>query len=121
MSGIYNGPDSQKLHGDGRLVRELQSEIPLAQATGSALLDRHVSELHHLGNDLEEWCEVRVRKDFVPKGAMLVEAYLTEREVIVMGFPPESDDEETGHNCDAMGCGSTGGHVLYRLPLPNHS
>lgn len=28
MSGIYNGPDGQKLHGDGKLVRELQSESP---------------------------------------------------------------------------------------------
>ena len=80
-------------------------------------LDTHVNELHNLGNDLEEWCEVRVRKDLIPKSAILVEAYLTDREVIVMGRPPESDDEETGHNCDAMGCGTLS-HVIYRIPLP---
>ena len=47
-------------------------------------LDGHLTELHNLGNDLEEWCEVRVRKDCIPKGARLVEAYMTEREVIVI-------------------------------------
>lgn len=67
----------------------------------------------------EEFFEIRVRKDLVPKGARLVEAYLTEREVIIMGCPPENEDEETGHNCDAMGCGSIGGHVLHRIPFPN--
>lgn len=74
----------------------------------------HLLELHTQGNDLEEWAEVRVRKDLIPKGAKLVEAYLTEREVIVMGCPEEDDES---HNCDAMGCGSLS-HVLYRLPLP---
>ena len=91
----------------------------LAQSPGSASLDKHLPELHNLGHDLVEWRQVRVRKDCIPKGARLVEAYLTDREIIVMGWPPESDDEETGHNCDAMGCGSVGSHVSYRLPLPN--
>ena len=79
---------------------------------------RHVPELHNLGNDLEEWCEVRVRKDCIPKGARLVEAYITARQLIVMGWPSQNDDDES-HNCDAMGCGSVGSHVIYRLPLPN--
>lgn len=78
-------------------------------------MQAHLAELHNLGNDLEEWVEIRVRRDFIPKGAKLVEAYLTPREVIVMGWPGE--DDET-HNCDAMGCGTLS-HVLYRLPLPN--
>jgi hypothetical protein len=39
-------------------------------------------------------------------------AFVSEGEVIVLGSPPESDDEETGHNCDAMGCGYD--HVLWR-------
>jgi hypothetical protein len=81
----------------------------------SLSLDTHLPELHNLGNDLEEWSEVRVRKDLIPKGAKLVEAYLTEREVIVMGWPKE--DDET-HNCDVMGCGTLS-HVIYRLPLPD--
>ena len=47
MSGIYNGPDGQKLHGDGRRVRELQGESSLAQAPGSETLDarRHARTL----------------------------------------------------------------------------
>ena len=89
-----------------------------APAPGSASLDAHVTELHNLGNDLEEWCEVRVRKDCVPKGARLVEAYVTAREIIVMGWP-DFDDPNEDHNCDAMGCGSVGSHVIYRVPLPN--
>ena len=71
----------------------------------------HIPELHDLGNDLEEWCEIRVRNDMIPKGAKLVEAYVTEHEVIVMGFPKEDDEN---HNCDAMGC-STLSHVLHRF------
>jgi hypothetical protein len=86
-----------------------------AAPMGSAFLDTHVTELHNLGNDPEEWAEIRVRKDLIPKGATLVESYLTEREVIVMGCPAEDDE---GHNCDAMGCGTLI-HVLYRLTLPN--
>lgn len=85
------------------------------QPAGSASLDTHLTELHNLGNDLEEWAEVRVRKDLIPKGARLVEACLTAREVIVMGWPKEDDES---HNCDVMGCGTLS-HVLYRLPLPN--
>ena len=81
----------------------------------SANPDTHLTELHNLGNDLEEWAEIRVRKDFIPKGAKLVEAYLTHREVIVMGWPAEDDEN---HNCDAMGCGTLS-HVFYRLSLTN--
>lgn len=84
-------------------------------SAGSARLNGHLYEIHHLGNDLEEWCEVRVRKDLIPKGATLVEAYLTEKEIVVMGQPKEDDEN---HNCDAMGCGTLS-HVLYRLRLPN--
>lgn len=76
-------------------------------------LDNHIPEFHNLGNDLEEWAEIRVRKDFIPKGATLVEAYLTDRELIVCGMPKENDES---HNCDAMGC-TTLSHVLYRFPI----
>lgn len=77
----------------------------------------YLPELHH-GNQ-DEYCVVRVPKRCIPKGAVLVEAYLTEREVIVMGDPPDEDElTEDGHNCDAMGCGSVGSHVLYRFKLP---
>lgn len=36
-------------------------------------------------------------------------------EIVVTGTPPADDDPETGHNCDAMRCGSW--HVLYRAKL----
>ena len=74
---------------------------------------KHLPELHNLGNDFDEWCEIRVRKDLIPKGSVLVEAYLTEHEIIVMGSPEEDDED---HNCDALGCGTLQ-HVLHRLPL----
>lgn len=76
-------------------------------------LDGHLHELHHLGNDLEEWCEIRVRKDLIPQSSILVEAYLTKNEIVVIGEPKEDDD----HNCDVMGCGTLS-HVIYRFPLP---
>lgn len=47
----------------------------------------------------------------IPKGAKLVECYLTEREVIICGG---IDDES--HNCDLMGC-STMSHVIHRFQL----
>jgi hypothetical protein len=89
-------------------------EVPLIGIPKSASLDSYVPELHNV-RDAVEWCEIRVRKDFVPKGARLIEAYVTDREIIVMGQPKEDDEN---HNCDAMGCGTLS-HVLYRLPLPN--
>lgn len=44
-----------------------------------------------------------------------VEAYETEKEIIVLGRPKPDDDS---HNCDALGCGSVGPHVLYRFLKP---
>lgn len=41
--------------------------------------------------------------------------YVSDKWLLVTGTPDESEDEETGHNCDAMGCGWE--HVLYRFPL----
>lgn len=41
--------------------------------------------------------------------------YVSDRWLLITGTPEESEDEETGHNCDAMGCGWE--HVLYRFPL----
>lgn len=75
-------------------------------------LDKHVKEFHNLGNDLEEWETIRVPKHCIPKGARLIEAYLTNRQIVVLGQPAEDDD----HNCDAMGCGSIS-HVLHRFDL----
>ena len=57
-----------------------------------------------------------------PKGWRRIYAYTNDREVLICGDPPSeaegvADDDEAGHNCDAMGC-STLSHVLVRLPLP---
>lgn len=48
--------------------------------------------------------------------------YLTEGEIIITGNPKEHTDydEELGHNCDQMGCGSVSSHILMRFEKPNH-
>ena len=74
---------------------------------------KHLTELNDLGNDLEEWRDIRVRKDTIPKGATLTEAYLTETGIVVLGQPREGDEN---HNCDASGCGTLS-HVLHRIDL----
>ncbi len=114
MSDTSHDPHDGKSAWDIAVESNERTPSELAPATGSASLDRYVPELHNV-RDAEEWCEIRVRKDWIPKGARLVEAYLTEREVIICGSPKEDDES---HNCDAMGC-TTLSHVLYRLPLPN--
>jgi len=40
--------------------------------------------------------------------------------VLVVGIPAESDGEETGHNCDYMGCPSVGAHNLARFVFTTH-
>jgi hypothetical protein len=46
-----------------------------------------------------------------------VDAVIYRGRLYIIGRPPSDDDEETGHNCDAMGCGSAGPHVLARIEL----
>ena len=60
-----------------------------------------------------EFTKIEVPTNMIPKSGKLVEAYLTEKEVIICGFPDE--DDET-HNCDQMGC-STLSHVMHRFNL----
>jgi hypothetical protein len=45
--------------------------------------------------------------------------YVSEREVVVLGVPFDTEDETHPlfHNCDAMGCGSVGPHVVLRARL----
>ena len=52
-------------------------------------------------------------RDRTPSGYTRVEAYMGRGHVVVMGQPTDED-----HSCDAMGCGSTGSHVVARIPLP---
>ena len=90
----------------GTLTNPIQTKRAVSVTTsgrGGGLNMEHYTELHHPGNDLEEWCEIRVRKDFIPKGGKPVEACRTDREAIVMGWPSENDKN---HHCDTMGCGT---------------
>lgn len=74
-----------------------------------------------------EYDIIKVRKDLIPSGAKLVEAYETDEEIIVCGEPEDEPDDlsswseekqnewyEKAHNCDLMGCGSFS-HVIYRF------
>lgn len=53
----------------------------------------------------------------IPRGARLVEAWEHDGHLVVTGTPASDEDEETGHNCDAMGCSSIS-HVVFRIPIP---
>jgi hypothetical protein len=63
---------------------------------------------------------IKIENRLIPNGGKLVEAYETEKEIVVCGDPedePEEHDDswyETSHNCDAMGCGGFS-HVIYRF------
>jgi hypothetical protein len=48
---------------------------------------------------------------------LTAEVYLNGRELVVMGRPWEAKIPVEHHNCDAMGCGSVGLHVLVRIPV----
>ena len=52
-------------------------------------------------------------RDRTPSGYTRVEAYMGRGYVVVMGQPTDES-----HSCDEMGCGSTGAHVVARVPLP---
>jgi len=61
---------------------------------------------------------IAVEKDRIPEGGKLIEAYEYKDQIIIMGYPePEKDPDNPIHNCDAMGCGSIGSHVLYRIKI----
>jgi hypothetical protein len=80
--------------------------------------------------DDSDYQTIRIRKDCIPNGAALVEAYETAHEIIVCGQPPDEPEGlteeqfaewyETAHNCDAMGCGTLS-HVIYRFPKSDES
>jgi hypothetical protein len=89
--------------GGGDVVKEAMTELGFAPApatgdaaaVGIAGLDFHVP------------------RDRTPSGYTRVEAYMGNGHVVVMGSPIDES-----HSCDALGCGSTGAHVIARLPLP---
>lgn len=56
-------------------------------------------------------------------GFWKIDAWTNGCQIVIWGIPPDSDDlgiSEDGplnHNCDEMGCGSVGGHILLRIPV----
>lgn len=65
------------------------------------------------GNAPEDYEKIVVEKSRIPKGARLVEAYLTEKCIVICGDP---DPEDESHSCDFMGCSSVS-HVTHRVWL----
>ncbi len=51
----------------------------------------------------------------IPEGYVPIRAYVNTTTIVLSGEPAKVDDEETGHNCDAMGCGRE--HVLGLAPM----
>jgi hypothetical protein len=53
-----------------------------------------------------------------PEGFYPIEAYTNGYVIVILGTPPELDDDDLlAHNCDAMGCGSVGPHVVASVPV----
>jgi hypothetical protein len=64
-----------------------------------------------------EYVTISVRKDLIPEGTKLIEAYKTKDEIIVLGNPYWfCHGHPSRHNCDAMGCSSVA-HVIIRRKL----
>ena len=55
----------------------------------------------------------------IPKRFQQLEAWTNGKELIILGNAPdeEIDPECKIHNCDAMGCGAFGPHVLIRYKV----
>lgn len=59
----------------------------------------------------------------IPDGWRPIEGYMNNKYVIIVGTPENEpdewvDDDPRRHNCDEMGCGSAGPHILMRLIIP---
>ena len=61
--------------------------------------------------------------DYIPAGFWKINAFTNGYQIVVLGSPPNPedldipDDDPRHHNCDQMGCGSVGDHVLCRIPI----
>ena len=53
------------------------------------------------------------RDGYLPIPDAEVWVHLESKDIIVFATPSEFDDEETGHNCDEMGCSSFD-HIVLR-------
>ena len=58
--------------------------------------------------------------DRLPDGFYKIEAYTNGYQIVILGHPPQDDELPEGapaHNCDVMGCGSVGPHVVAYVPV----
>jgi hypothetical protein len=59
--------------------------------------------------------------DRIPEGFISIGVYgvylNNSGKLVVLGEPTQNDDEEKGHNCDAMGCGSFD-HAIINVDIP---
>ncbi len=54
----------------------------------------------------------------IPETYWKIDAYTNGYTVVIIGVPPNlPEDNPLSHNCDAMGCGSVGPHVIARIPI----
>ena len=58
-------------------------------------------------------------KDWIPEGFYQINAYSNGSIIVVLGTPDDElpDEHPLTHNCDDMGCGSVGPHVVAVIPV----
>ena len=116
-------------HSDSRGLHDADHALALAidAHTARAVAEKE-AENTSLRSQLrthEERCESlkrklgsrRIRGENVPDGYQEVEAWTNDKEVVVLGDPPDEDEHPNAHNCDQMGRGSFGPHVIARTAL----
>lgn len=85
-----------------RQMARLRKEL----ATAKRMLER-IPDWERLGADIAN----------TPDGYRPVTAYTDGNEIVVLGNPPDDNDDGTLHDCDLMGCSSVS-HVIARVTLP---
>lgn len=129
-SGIQRDGDRVIAATVPNLARRLLAALRASRAENERLranVEAHEAEMKKRAKVFSEVCEERDKAvaseeknrtchhfDRTPEGTRI--AYFHDGQFILNGDPEPSDDEETGHNCDAMGCSSVE-HVIERVIL----
>lgn len=83
----------------------------IAQPTGDRYLwPEDVENLRRIAALLKALLTVQL--NYKPERIVAVQLMGADK-ALVIGYPASGQDEETGHNCDAMGCPSAAAHTLY--------